>query len=41
MIKRRRSKRDNVEDCYAVGYRKPPQNTRFMPGQSCNPKGRP
>src|SRR5262252_890816 len=26
---------------YAVGYRKPPQATRFKPGQSGNPKGRP
>jgi hypothetical protein len=24
-----------------VGYRKPPANTRFKPGQSGNPKGRP
>jgi hypothetical protein len=41
MIKRRRSKRDNVEDGYAVGYRKPPLNTRFKPRQSGNQKGRP
>jgi hypothetical protein len=26
---------------YAVGYRKPPKHTRFKPGQSGNPKGRP
>lgn len=26
---------------YAVGYRKPPRNTRFKKGQSGNPKGRP
>jgi hypothetical protein len=26
---------------YQVGYRKPPQATRFKPGQSGNPKGRP
>lgn len=26
---------------YEVGYRKPPQHTRFQPGQSGNPKGRP
>jgi hypothetical protein len=26
---------------YTVGYRKPPQATRFKPGQSGNPKGRP
>jgi hypothetical protein len=26
---------------YEVGYGKPPQNTRFKPGQSGNPKGKP
>src|SRR6185369_6861973 len=26
---------------YQVGYRKPPKETRFKPGQSGNPKGRP
>jgi hypothetical protein len=26
---------------YEVGYGKPPENTRFKPGQSGNPKGRP
>jgi len=26
---------------YEVGYRKPPKNSRFKPGQSGNPKGRP
>jgi hypothetical protein len=26
---------------YAVGYRRPPMGTRFQPGQSGNPKGRP
>ncbi len=26
---------------YDVGYRKPPQHSRFKPGQSGNPKGRP
>lgn len=41
MIKRLRSKRENVEASYAVGYRKPPLNTRFKPGRSGNPKGRP
>jgi hypothetical protein len=29
------------EDGYEVGYGKPPKNTRFKPGQSGNPKGRP
>lgn len=26
---------------YEVGYRKPPKNTRFTPGKSGNPRGRP
>jgi len=26
---------------YEVGYRRPPKHTRFPPGQSGNPKGRP
>src|SRR5215470_19687518 len=26
---------------YTVGYRKPPEATRFNPGQSGNPRGRP
>jgi hypothetical protein len=26
---------------YAVGYKRPPQHTRFQPGQSGNPSGRP
>src|SRR5690242_19457695 len=26
---------------YEVGYRKPPQHTRFKPGHSGNPRGRP
>lgn len=30
-----------VSDDYAVGYGKPPQHSRFQPGQSGNPKGRP
>jgi hypothetical protein len=31
-----------TNDCdYAVGYRKPPRETRFKKGQSGNPKGRP
>jgi len=29
------------DDDYEVGYRKPPAHTRFKPGQSGNPKGRP
>ena len=26
---------------YEVGYKRPPKNTQFQPGQSGNPKGRP
>ena len=26
---------------YEVGYKRPPRHTRFQPGQSGNPKGRP
>ncbi len=29
------------EDDYEVGYRKPPKHSRFKPGQSGNPRGRP
>jgi hypothetical protein len=28
------------EDGFAVGYKKPPQHSRFQPGQSGNPRGR-
>ena len=30
-----------MSDEYDVGYGKPPQHTRFKPGRSGNPKGRP
>lgn len=30
-----------MKKSYAVGYRKPPKHSRFKPGQSGNPKGRP
>ena len=30
-----------MPDDYDVGYGKPPKHTRFQPGQSGNPKGRP
>lgn len=26
---------------YKVGYKRPPEHTRFKPGQSGNPRGRP
>jgi hypothetical protein len=29
------------DDDYEVGYKKPPRETQFKPGQSGNPKGRP
>ena len=32
---------DIGEPAYEVGYGKPPKHTRFKPGQSGNPKGRP
>jgi hypothetical protein len=31
----------NDDDDYKVGYKNPPIETRFKPGQSGNPKGRP
>jgi Family of unknown function (DUF5681) len=31
----------NQEPPYAIGYRKPPHHTRFKPGCSGNPRGRP
>ena len=31
---------DSRKDDYEVGYRKPPQHSRFKPGQSANPAGR-
>jgi hypothetical protein len=33
-------RRDGNDD-YEVGYRKPPRHTRFVKGQSGNPRGRP
>ena len=32
---------ERIKPAYAVGYRKPPSNTRFKPGESGNPRGRP
>lgn len=34
-------KKCDSEHNYEVGYKKPPQETRFRPGHSGNPKGRP
>ena len=39
MVNRR--KPTTTEETYAVGYGRPPLHTRFKPGQSGNPKGRP
>ena len=32
---------EDTSDQYKVGYGKPPRHTRFRPGESGNPKGRP
>jgi hypothetical protein len=37
----RKSKCDSATPGYEVGYGRPPVHTRFKPGQSGNPKGRP
>jgi len=34
-------KRPSTTGDYAVGYGRPPEDTRFQPGRSGNPKGRP
>lgn len=39
--RKRKMKRLRLDDEDAVGYGKPPRATRFKPGQSGNPKGRP
>lgn len=39
MDKKNGEAKDNQD--YSVGYKKPPQHTRFQPGQSGNAKGRP
>ena len=31
----------NLDESYAVGYRKPPRETQFTKGRSGNPRGRP
>jgi len=35
------TKNDHAEDDEAVGYKRPPKRTRFKPGKSGNPRGRP
>ena len=37
----KRNSRQGGSDGYEVGYGKPPLHTRFQPGRSGNPKGRP
>ena len=32
---------DTTDDAFSVGYKKPPRHSRFQPGQSGNPRGRP
>lgn len=34
------SEQDDTENRYEVGYGRPPQHSRFQPGQSGNPRGR-
>ena len=36
-----KSKKPSLDADYAVGYGRPPVHTRFQPGRSGNPKGRP
>jgi hypothetical protein len=36
-----KSSKKSSDGNYSVGYGKPPESTRFKPGQSGNPKGRP
>ena len=36
-----RPRSPDPDGTYEVGYGKPPENSRFQPGQSGNPKGRP
>ena len=36
-----RAKQNATETTYKVGYKRPPEHSRFKPGQSGNPKGRP
>jgi hypothetical protein len=40
-MKKRNTPPDKGKPDYKVGYGKPPKRTRFRPGQSGNPKGRP
>src|ERR1700746_3913845 len=40
-IRRRLPMPPDDESAYAVGYGKPPRHSRFEPGQSGNPRGRP
>ncbi len=41
MKDRRNRRTEEASPDYEVGYGKPPEHTRFKPGQSGNPRGRP
>jgi hypothetical protein len=41
MMKRNPPRRPGKDEPYEVGYCKPPKHTRFKPGHSGNPSGRP
>jgi hypothetical protein len=41
MAERKEPTDQTPDDSYEVGYGKPPMQTRFKPGQSGNPRGRP
>ena len=40
-MKKKGRGRDHTQDGYDIGYRKPPAHSRFKPGKSGNPTGRP
>ena len=41
MSKGKKTRNSGAKDGYTVGYGKPPQHSRFQPGKSGNPAGRP
>ncbi len=41
MAERKKPNGEAPDDSYEVGYGNPPKHTRFQPGQSGNPRGRP
>jgi hypothetical protein len=40
-LKKTKPTRDNGHADRGIGYRRPPERTRYKPGQSGNPRGRP